>query len=287
MAFSNISVKRAQPLMGTFVRIELRGTASEDVLQGCAARGFWAVQRVERLMSVYRPDSEISRLNRTAAGRWVRVHPLVVRVLSAAEALYRDSQGVFDIRRPPKARLATGGPPERRRVEQVLEIQGRNVRKTGPWVFDLGGIAKGFAVDHAIECIWRYAKEAVTSGSVNAGGDLCVWGDAVPQGRTRLGRLPRALDHAFELTQPAVATSEIRRGSSAGLAPVSYWRPSSGALSRPGRAATVFAKDCLMADALTKVVLLGSSPIARHCLTLYGGQAVIYGKKGDIQEVLG
>ena len=278
MKSSVIVIKRVRPLLGTFVEIELRAAADEEFIQRCITRGFKAIEQIDRLMSVHRMESEISQLNRRPAGRWMRLHPLTVKVLSAANAFQAESGGVFNIVCPSKNGPRTAAPR--------LEIQESQARKSGPGVLDLGGIAKGFAVDHAVACLRQLMKGRKVSGIVNAGGDLRVWGDTPQRLTVRLDGASPSYGSSLKAAHMAVATSASRNGASERLTTASYWRADSPVRwSRP-RAVTVFADTCLVADALTKIVLLGTPIVAERCLSAYGARAVVYSKNGKSRKVL-
>src|SRR5690348_79730 len=87
------SVRRARPLLGTMVEIRIADTEACD---RAIAAAFAAIARVERLMSVHRADSELSRLNRHGHERAIRVDPWTYAVLAAALRLGRTSGGLFD-----------------------------------------------------------------------------------------------------------------------------------------------------------------------------------------------
>src|SRR5579871_1115376 len=89
-------VRRARPLLGTFVEIEAAGPALSAVNQAINA-AFDAVETAHRLMSFHDPDSEVSRLNREAFDHPVKVHAWTFAVLEAAVELHRRSCGLFDI----------------------------------------------------------------------------------------------------------------------------------------------------------------------------------------------
>ena len=146
---SSPKLRRVRPLLGTYVEITLGGSAPESRLQACITAGFEAISGVDRLMSAHRPGSDLSRLNQAKPGKWIKVDPWTIKVLKASNELWRASEGVFDIR-------CGGAAPRRLRP---LDIRGQNARKTGPWVLDLGGIAKGYAVDRAVESIRRAAGD--------------------------------------------------------------------------------------------------------------------------------
>ena len=244
MASSIISVKRVRPLLGTFVEIELRAAVKESRLQRWITLGFQAIEQIDQLMSAHRPDSDIRRLNRKPSGRRIRLHPLTTRVLAAAKRLHDKSEGVFDIHNP-KGEL------------------------------DLGGIAKGFAVDQAVTCIRRTARGIQLQGCVNAGGDLRVWGTTPQRLAIRLGSSTRSRAKSFEAVEAAVATTAPRQSDSSRYTKASFWTSRAGASHQRPVTVTVFADDCMAADALTKVVLLGKPEIAKRCLSAYKAHAVI------------
>ena len=96
MATASDRVRRARPLLGTFVEIEVAGSAKSGVNAAIDA-AFEAVASVHRLMSFHEPDSDVSRLNREASVRPVSVHAWTYRVLEAAVEMHRRSNGMFDI----------------------------------------------------------------------------------------------------------------------------------------------------------------------------------------------
>jgi thiamine biosynthesis lipoprotein len=259
--------KRVRALLGTFVAIELQGPVSTRQLDEWINQGFEAFAEVDRFMSIYRPESDIARLN-ARPGEWIKIHPLTRRVLTTANNLFLKSRGAFDIRCLPPAVFAAS---DSKRRQLPVEIRGERVRKTGSWQIDLGGIAKGFAVDLATERIQRSARGWVLSGSVNAGGDLRIWGRerqnvAVQVSGKWLSRL--------QITDTAVATSSVRDGN-ARLSPAAHRRMPSATLETRPWTATVFAPRCIWADALTKIVLTAPETAAR-CISSYNARAVVY-----------
>ncbi|MGH7937376.1 MAG: FAD:protein FMN transferase, partial [Bryobacteraceae bacterium] len=156
-----IETRRARPLLGTFVEIAAL-TPNEQRLEGTVERGFAAVSQVHRLMSRHDPMSDLSQLNRGAARRWVKVHRWTAQVLRAAARFSEESKGAFDIT------LGAGGS-----WRDVMVGRDNCIKFRRRLTLDLGGIAKGFAVDRAV-AVMRSA--GVVSGMVNAGGDLRVFG---------------------------------------------------------------------------------------------------------------
>jgi thiamine biosynthesis lipoprotein len=262
MTSSSQKLKRVRPLLGTFVEIELHGRASIDDLHRWITAGFEAVGQIDHLMSFHRRDSDLSRINGAAPHTWVRVHPHTLHVLAACNRLYRETKGIFDIRCAEPLHRSTAKP-----VTPVL-LRGTCARKTGPWTMDMGGIAKGYAVDCAVEEIRRLARSHRVSGIVNAGGDLRRWGPEWPA--------------------VAVATSAVRTADlSPRLSTALHVRMPEGHVLTEQKSVSVLSARCLWSDALTKVVMMGPKTLAARCLTAYAAKALLFDDEGRTQEVMG
>ena len=257
------SLRRAQPHLGTLVEIQADGEAARD-LQGAIDRAFGAIAAVNRLMSRHDPASDVGRLNRGAPGDVIAVHRWTWRVLRAGLALARASDGAFDV--------ATGAPPGR--GPAIALLPGRRVRiARAEACLDLGGIAKGFAVDRAL-AVLRAA--GVARAVVNAGGDLRVLG------RARIGvrdpREPRGLLCTLDLVDQAIASSggviDGRSGS--------VRDPRTGAPLAAAVGASARARSCLLADALTKIVMVGGPQAAAPLLARYRASALLVSEDGDV-----
>jgi thiamine biosynthesis lipoprotein len=243
-------------MLGSYVEITLHASAPVETLNDWITTGFEAIAEVDRLMSVHCPESDVAQLNRAEPGEWIEANPLTIQVLKASNELWAASKGVFDIRCSVYQNgVRPSGVP--------LNVVRHNVvQKTGPWTFDLGGIAKGFAVDRAVQAIQRLSRGRGVSGIVNAGGDLRRWGMAA-----------RAV---------AVATSAVRTPENQDLlSSAIHRRMPQGEVFKRKKAVTVWSDRCLWSDALTKVVLMGSQPIARACLSAYRAQAIVFGQSGS------
>ncbi len=200
-------IHRSRPLLGTFVVVSV-STADRVAAPAAISAAFAEIERVDALMSLHRPDSELVRLNQLAADGPVSVSPDLFRVIAAAQKIAADTDGSFDItirpltqlwgfiwkeyRLPTDAELRQVLPAvSHRRVQ--LDLRHRTVTFTHPGVsLDLGGIAKGYAVDCAIE---RLRTLGFTNAMVRAGGDLRV-----------LGSPPGAAHWTVQLEDP------VRRG---------------------------------------------------------------------------
>ena len=239
-------MRRCQPWLGTYVEVECDTLAASNA-------AFAAIAQIHRLMSAHAPDSELSRINRAAHREAIAVSVLTADVLRRALRWAELSGGAFDIVRAGRESLARGALP-RHPGQQVpdscadwrtVRLDGNHVSLDQPACLDLGGIAKGYAVDLAITAL-RDAGAAW--GLVNAGGDLRGFGDeprsiAVPDPQSRQPLVMLTLGTA------ALATS-------AGL-PDALDRLDFGHLpgaTRDWISVTVRAQNACDADALTKIV---------------------------------
>jgi FAD:protein FMN transferase len=256
-----IEVRRMRPYLGTFVDVRVSGLNERDAV-AAIDRAFDCVATVEEKMSAHNPQSDLGRLYR-AGKAVVKVHPWTFRVIRAAKELHRLSDGLFDITVGDV--LEKGGflPqwPTARRTEtpgtmaDVELLDGNVVRLQRPVRFDLGGIAKGFAVDRAVKAL---IESGALSSCVNAGGDFRIFGDRTeplllrnPVNSTRILR-------AGEIQMGAVATSagyfRRRRNGSRILTPLVDGRNRSMLNLRDS--ITVLASSCMWADGLTKVLAI-------------------------------
>lgn len=249
--------RRARPLLGTLVEISARGPNAALAVE----RAFATIDEVQRLMSYHDADSEVSRVNREAVRHAVTVSPHTYRVLQAACTFAQASDGLFDITvAPTLAALGflpryadfprASGQGDWRHVQL---LPGGRVRLARRVCIDLGGIAKGYAVDRAIEAL---KTRGMRAARVNAGGDLRLFGAAPQAIHVRRPGAPTALLPLMEMREGAAATSadyfSARRVRGRWVS--SLIHPRTRACCPRGRSVTVLAPDCLSADALTKVV---------------------------------
>ncbi len=239
-------MRRCRPLLGTFVEVDCDIAAAAD-------DAFAAVEQVHRLMSAHDPNSELSQINRSAHRVPITVSEPTAEVLRRAAHWASLSGGAFDIVRAGHEAVARGAlplhpgqpRPDPAADWRALHLEGGAVTLDRPACLDLGGIAKGYAVDLAIEAMRR---AGATRGLVNAGGDLRGFGEqpwaiAVADPLTRQPLVMLALqDHAL-------ATSAGLPKGAAGLDFAHL--PKS---SRRWLSVTVRAPYACDADALTKTV---------------------------------
>lgn len=278
---SRSSIQRARPLLGT--RVEIGATADVPVaeLHRAVDAAFAAVERVERLMSYHDPESELSRLNRQAAVRPLRLHRDSARVLRAALEFASLSGGAFD---PCVAsrleswgllpRHGAGGADPAATWRDVEIVDESYVRFRRPLRLDLGGIAKGYAVDQAVRALER---AGVRSLLVNAGGDLRVAGEEAATIAVRNPQVPAFLAHTIVLRDASLATSSAcySRRRVAGKEVSALLDPASRAPYLGAASVSVRAPDCMSADALTKIVLFAAPLAAERALREFRAQALV------------
>ena len=213
-------------VMGTLARI-VAVAADSDTAESCIEAALKELENIELLCSTYKVDSGISMVNRNAYKAPVRVSEPVFEVLQRAIKFSRISDGAFDVTIGPLMELWHSANdanclPSDNELQQarsrvgyeklILDANQMSVRFVADGMrIDLGGIAKGYGIDKAVEAMRRVGA---TGGMVDVGGDIRVFG-APPQGRGKwligLQNPDRAEESkhllVLELTDGAVATS--------------------------------------------------------------------------------
>jgi len=241
--------------------------------------GFAAIADIHRLMSFHEPDSDVSRINRAGPGT-VKVDPHSYAVLAAGQRMAEASNGIFDITVAPDLvawgflpRPDAPGPDPTASWRDIALLPSGEIRLNKPLWIDLGGIAKGYAVDRAIMAM---NLPPDVQCSVNAGGDLRTQG---PEPERILLRAPAEGGQVpvVELENAALASSSGRDdlhdigGGKVGPHVEGGTHRSVGTASF----VSVVARDCMTADALTKIVLaLGEG--ADATLKAYGATAYFH-----------
>src|SRR2546430_9779896 len=156
---AQIEIRRCRPMLGTFVEIQACGTNGAE-LEDAVEAAFLAIAHVQRLMSFHDPESEVSRMNRDACYKRVRVHPWTWRVLKSAQEFSRNTDGIFDITMAgplvkwnylPRHGARSG----RGSWRDIILEDAKHVRFRRPLLIYFRRIAKGFVVDRAVETLTR------------------------------------------------------------------------------------------------------------------------------------
>ena len=280
---SSIEIRRCRPLLGTFIEITARGR-DERLLTRSIEAGFDAIARVNRLMSFHDPLSDVSRMNHDAFPKGVIVHPWTWQVMKASKRFAEQSHGTFDITVGPW--LTKWNYLPRRHYQFSSTASSRDIflrRKYEVFfrrslIVDLGGIAKGFAVDRAVDAL---KENGIECGIVNAGGDLRTFGLASQLIHLRHPTDPTRVAGAVRLRQRAMATSGIyfarRKYRGKYVGPLLDGR--TGQSARELISVSVGAAECMVADALTKIVFALREKAA-DLLTQYQADALLLERDG-------
>jgi thiamine biosynthesis lipoprotein len=180
-------ITRNEAIMGTRCAVELW---SDDKVTGEAAitSVFDDMKRIDRLMSTWKEDTEISKVNREAAKHPVRISQELFDLLQVSVEYSELTKGAFDITYASVGYLydfKTGVHPDQNAIDKALpginwrhmklDPKRRTVHFRRPGMrIDLGGIAKGHSVDRGIGIL---QKQGITRAMVNAGGDTRIIGD--------------------------------------------------------------------------------------------------------------
>ena len=267
-------VRRTQFIMGTLVEITV-SHADANVARFATTKAFDEMKRVEALMSTYLPDSEVSRINTAAGKNAVAVSPELLKVIEEGIRWGEKTNGLFDITIHPLVEIwgfdnDAHSIPASEAIEKALGLVNfRDIRLTGGKVLltregmalNLGGIAKGYAVDRAIDVL----RGLVPNGIVNAGGDLYAFGQREPEHPWIIGlqhpRKPQEVLVSFALSKRGVATSGDyqRYFMNKEKRYHHILNPETGMPAEGPVSVTVMAKSVMKADALaTAVFVMGA-----------------------------
>jgi FAD:protein FMN transferase len=269
LSCSLIKIERARPLLGTTVSVRVEHADKASAHRAIDA-AFAAMTHVHARMSFHEADSDLSRIHAAAPGQRVMVDAQTAEVLREALLLSERTDGVFDV--TVAAQLVVWGLLPAPHGDAALVV-GANwkdididdedgVRLRRPLWIDLGGIAKGYAVDRAIDAL---RVHGIKHACINAGGDLRTLGER--QHFVAIATDERHPSHCpvLELGEASMASSSSRAFSAVGTGPhVHGRRRYSMGLTQ---SVTVVAGQCMHADALTKVVMalgMQSADLLRH-----------------------
>jgi FAD:protein FMN transferase len=266
-------IARARSLMGTVVSIHAQPCGGD--VQGvdhAMSEAFSVMSRISHAMSAHQADSDLSRIAKAQPGEVLTLDAETVRVIRATQYWTTLSGGAFN---PCGAAHTLSGRNLRPGItgdaigslRDITLCSSTDVRLAQPVQLDFGGIAKGYAVDRAIEILSAHGLREVL---VNAGGDLRCIGEH---------RWPIDVRHAHEtlmdgrlrqkrwIRQHALATSVA-----GALNPEFIFSRTHQRLK--WTSVTVQAHTCIAADALTKWAMQSSlfCPGLRAALRENGGR---------------
>lgn len=182
------TVQKTEQIMGTEVTITV---VAKSRAEGAAAieQGMAEIRRLDRMMSLYRDDSQVTKVNLAAGSRPVKVSPEMIEVAEAAARISALTEGAFDVTVGPlvvlwQMRLKEGRVPADEEIARVRQrVNYRNIvidRKEGTlflrkpnMVMDFGGVAKGYAADRAVDVL---RKKGINDAIIAIAGDIRLIG---------------------------------------------------------------------------------------------------------------
>jgi thiamine biosynthesis lipoprotein len=300
-------VELGERVMGTTMKVEaVSRSLSKDELNKAALEAIEAAKKVDRLMSTWRDDSEISRLNQAKPGEWVALSPETYEVLVLAVEVAKKTDGAFDITVGPLVDLWGFGPKSppvptavpsdeavaaaKARVgyqHVVIDANNRRAARDVEGVeVDLGGIAKGYAVDQAIKALER---RGVKDALVEIGGETAAIGLTEEREPWLIGvrhpsQPPPRFLTTIELSGGAIATSgdyfnvyELGGRLYSHIIDPATGKP----ITNNVCSVTVLAKDCALADALaTGLMVMGPEKGLKLVESLKGVEAIFAWRTG-------
>jgi thiamine biosynthesis lipoprotein len=262
---------REEAIMGTRCAVELW---ADDKASGDAAIDavLTDMRRIDAAMSTYKPDSEISRVNAQAGKSPVVISTELFALLETAQQYSRLSNGVFDITyasvgylydyrkhvRPDDKAIGTAlDSVDYRQLKLDAKKHSIAFGKPGMRI-DLGGIAKGYAVDRGIDIL---KARGIVHAMVNAGGDTRVIGDRLGKPWVIGIRHPDRKDEIalrIPLVDAAFSTSGDyeRFFDEGGVRYHHILDPKTGRSPHAVRSVTVIASTATRTDGLTKAVFI-------------------------------
>ena len=274
----------AQVHMGMEVRLRLFASTSHAA-ESAATAAFARIAVLDRMMSDYRPDSELRQLQGNG-NAWTPVSPELFLVLRRSVEIARKTDGAFDPTIAPLVRLWRSARSKRQMPELStlqaakarvgwrrisLDASRRAVRTPADLQLDLGGIAKGYILQEAVR---ELRTHGVHSALIEAGGDIVV-GDA-PPGRDgwRIeapGAATAFVERAAKLTNAALSTSGpgAQYLEAEGVRYSHVIDPRTGLGLTNNLTARVIATDAATADALSTALTVAGPDRWRTILTRF------------------
>ena len=290
--------KEERAIMGTSILAEVWSSDAAQAQKGIAAV-MQEMHRIDELMSPYKEDSELSLVNREAAEHPVKISRELLNLIERSLYFSRISHGAFDITFSSVGYMydyREGVAPTDAEIKQALPginyrhlILDRNAStirfaRKGMRI-DLGGIAKGFAVDNSIAIL---SKMGFHQALVTAGGDSRILGDKNGKPWMTGIRDPRQKGESvvvIPLSDTAISTSGDyeRYFMRDGVRYHHILNPKTGKSVHDTRSATVIGPDATTTDALsTTLFVLGWEKAMQLLKSLPGIDAVIIDSGGKL-----
>ena len=298
---SPVLIKRSQLLMGTLVDVTAVAP-DKAVAQKAATAALAEIKRLEKLLSTWIPDSEISQINAAAGRQPVKVSPESMEVIERSLEMAGLTDGAFDITvgpavnawnisqegRIPTLEELTALRPLIDLSQLKMDHEARTVylARKGMQI-DIGGIGKGYAADKAAVVM---EASGATAGVVALSGDIETFGRMPDNQRFVFGiQHPRKeqgqLLARIELENEAVSTAgDYQRYIEVdGIRYHHILDPTTLQPSRLSQSVTIIAKEGVVADGLdTGIFIMGSEKGMALIERLFGVEGIIVDDKGKV-----
>lgn len=257
-------MRRNQPLMGTYVEIWIMDKEGAQEQQKVfhhevCNRVYREIIKVQDLMSMHEEDSDISQINRLSdLGQYgiLKIHPWTSELLMMAQSICLETDGAFDCgvgqyvhwNKNKNVQYYPGG------VRSLDILDDHHIEIKSPIRIDLGGIAKGYAVDRGIKILKNFGIE---NAAINAGGDLRVIGSEEHAIHLKEKDYSESYIYLGTLKDGAIATSSTRFGRNDQKRGLSYlMNPKTGESIEDDLSYSIVAPTCTVADCLTKALAI-------------------------------
>lgn len=282
--------------MDTLVTITVEGNSSERA-EAAIDAAFDEIQRLEDLLSFWTEDSEIAAIYRNAGAKPVKVSPETLDIMDKAIYIAEKTEGAFDPTVGPVMRLwdfrEKKMPTQKEISEKIrlvdyrqLEVDRNNSTaflKVKGMSFDTGGIAKGYAVDRAVDIL---KKEGVKAGLVAIAGDIRGFGPRTWRIGIRNPR-PEGKDDEIiavvELKDKAISTSGDyeRYFEKDGVRYHHILNPKNGLPARGTWSVTVVAEEAVQTDGFATGIFVLGPERGLSLLEETGMEGVIISENGE------
>ena len=297
-----VMIERQRVYMDTIVQIKVPATgATVNLTDEAIGKAFREIERIEGLFSAFKYDSQVSAINALKPGELLALSDEAFRIIKKSVDYSAKTGGAFDITVKPLVdlwdyTLSAGTVPAKERLTAILGSVGSKrivldpARRTISFPaegmgIDLGGVAKGYAADRAIDVL---LKNGIHNAIVNCGGDMYCLGRKSKDELWKVGiQHPRRKDRTImelSIQDKAIVTSgDYERYTMVGdtrfshiLDPRTGWPIGDTVMS-----ATVIADDATAADMLATALCVVGIDGLKIIESTKGADAILVLKDGD------
>lgn len=270
-------INRCKSLLGTYVDVQVKGDFEDNELLDISSKVFDRIEKIQDLLSFHDENSELSYINSNAYYHSCKISKEMKDVLEVAIELGDLTDGMYDITIASEL-VKNGFLPDlsfrsdKNSSYKDIKVDGNQVKFYKRLQIDLGGIAKGYAVDQGLAVANNYDVKII----INAGGDIASNNWQSEEIDIRSPR-PGNIDlKRVKMKDRAVATSASYYFNENKNPIIS---PKSKEMIGDRRSVSVFAPNCMIADALTKVAFLDRN--ASELMDMFKAKVLFINEKGE------